>query len=182
MRLLRNVPKSVLWLLAANSAVGRNLRAEAAKRGVPPERLVFAPVVPVQDHLARHAHADLFVDTLPHNAHTTASDALWAGVPVTTCLGSTFPGRVAASLLKAAGLPQLIGRSLEDYEAIALKIAQEPTECARLKAQLADNRLACPLFDTVRYTRHLEAAFIAMHERYQRGLAPESFRVGQMGS
>ena len=177
MRLLRNVPASVLWLLAGNSTVGRNLRAEAAKRSVAPERLVFAPLAPAQDHLARHAHADLFLDTLPHNAHTTASDALWAGLPVITCLGTTFAGRVAASLLKAAGLTQLISGNLEDYEAMGLKIAQDPAECSRLKTQLANNRLTCPLFDTARYTRHLEAAFATMHERYQHGLAPASFKV-----
>jgi predicted O-linked N-acetylglucosamine transferase (SPINDLY family) len=181
MRLLQAIPESVLWLLEPNPAPKRNLRAEAARRGVAPERLVFAPMVPVADHLARITHADLFLDTLPHNAHTTASDALWTGVPVLTCLGSTFPGRVAASLLKAVGLPKLIAGSLEEYEALARKIAQEPPLLTRLKADLARNRLEYPLFDTERYTRNLEAAFIAMHERHRRGLAPAAFAVAAKG-
>jgi protein O-GlcNAc transferase len=177
MRLLQRIPGSVLWLLEANAAAKRNLRGEAAKRGVNPERLVFAPMIPVADHLARLKLADLFLDTLPLNAHTTASDALWAGVPVLTCLGSTFAGRVAASLLKAIGLPELIAGSLEEYEALALRIAQDLNLLSRIKADLAQNRLEYPLFDTARYTRHLESAFTAMHERYQRGLPPASFAV-----
>jgi predicted O-linked N-acetylglucosamine transferase (SPINDLY family) len=177
MRLLEQIPGSVLWLLEANPAAKRNLRSESAKRGVAADRLVFAPMIPVADHLARLKHADLFLDTLPHNAHTTASDALWTGVPVLTCLGSTFPGRVAASLLKAVVLPELIAASLEDYEALALTLARGPERLGRLKAQLSHNRLQHSLFDTERYTRNLEAAFVAMHERHMRGLPPESFAI-----
>src|SRR5204863_3407511 len=137
-----------------------NLRREAAERGISAERLVFAPKMESNDaHVARHRLADLFLDTLPYNAHTTASDALWAGLPVLTCLGSTFAGRVGASLLTAVGLPELITTSLDDYEALALKLAREPPYLASLKAKLANNRLTYPLFDTQRYTRHIEAAF-----------------------
>ena len=177
MRLLREIDGSVLWLLEENSAAVRNLRDEAARRGVEPDRLVFAPRLPLADHLARCRQADLFLDTLPYNAHTTASDALWAGVPVLTCLGPTFAGRVAASLLKAVGLPELVTSSLEDYEALARKIAEEPALCASLKQKLARNREVCPLFDTRRFTRDIESAFTIMWQRYQRGEPPQSFAV-----
>jgi protein O-GlcNAc transferase len=138
---------------------------------------VFAPRVPVADHLARHRQADLLLDTLPYNAHTTACDALWVGVPVLTCLGTTFVGRVAASLLKAIGLPELITASLDDYEALALRIAREPDLRAALKQRLARNRDTFPLFDTRRFTRHMEAAYTTMWERHQRGEPPQSFVV-----
>ncbi len=119
----------------------------------------------------------MFLDTLPCNAHTTASDALWAGLPILTCLGSTFAGRVAASLLNAVGLNELVTENLDDYEALALKLARDPALLSSLKAKLAANRLACPLFDTRRFTRHLEAAYVTMWERYQRGQAPAHFVV-----
>ena len=147
-----------------------NLRREAERRGVAAARLVFAPPVPqMADHLARHRQADLFLDTLPYNAHTTASDALWAGVPLLTCLGSTFPGRVAASLLQAVGLPELITHSLGDYEALALRLAREPGLLSSLKSRLAQNRNTFPLFDTKRLARHVEAAYVTMWERHRRG-------------
>jgi len=177
MRLLRQVPGSVLWLLEDNPAAARNLRREAAARGVPPERLVFAPRVPLPEHLARHRQADLFLDTLPCNAHTTASDALWAGLPVLTVLGGTFPGRVAASLLAAAGLPDLVAPSLDAYAALAGELATSPARLAALRARLARNRDACPLFDTDRFRRHLEAAYVGMWERQRRGEAPAAFAV-----
>jgi protein O-GlcNAc transferase len=177
MRLLRRVEGSVLWLLKDNDISERNLRAEAARRGVGPERLVFAPRVAFAEHLARHRQADLFLDTLPYNAHTTACDALWVGVPVVTCLGATFVGRVAASLLKAIGLPELTTTSIEDYEALALKIALEPSLHNSLKQKLAFNRDVSPLFDTVRFSRHIEAAFRCMWEQLQRGQQPQSFAV-----
>jgi protein O-GlcNAc transferase len=177
MRLLRQVEGSVLWLFEENGSAVHNLRLEAKRRGVEPERLVFAPHVPAPEHLARHRHADLSLDTLPYNAHTTASDSLWAGVPVLTCLGATFAGRVAASLLKAVGLAELITTSLEDYEALALRIAREPDLCAALKQKLARNRETFPLFDTPRFTRHTEAAYTTMWERHQRGEPPQSFAV-----
>lgn len=177
MRLLQQVDGSVLWMFEENAAASRNLRLEAERRGVKPERLVFAPLVPKAKHLARLRLADLFLDTLPYNAHTTASDALWAGVPVITSLGSTFAGRVAASLDRAIGLPELVTESLADYEVLALKIAQDPALCASLKDKLARNRKTFPLFDTKRFTRNIEAAYTTMWQRYQRGELPESFVV-----
>jgi len=177
MSLLRRVDGSVLWLLENNHEAVRNLRGEAQRRGVAPERLVFAPRMHLDDHLARHRLADLFLDTLPYNAHTTASDALWAGLPLLTCTGSTFPGRVAGSLLHAVGLPELITHSLEDYGALALRLATSPGELAAVRAKLAANRATCPLFDTDRFRRHIESAYVTMWERYQRGAAPESFAV-----
>jgi predicted O-linked N-acetylglucosamine transferase (SPINDLY family) len=175
MRLLCQVEGSALWLLEDNPAVARNLRAEAQKRGVAPARLVFAPRIGRDDHLARHRRADLFLDTLPCNAHTTATDALWAGLPVLTCVGSSFVGRVAASVLGAVGLPELITRSLEDYESLALRLATEPAALAAVSARLQANREKFPLFQTNRFRRHIEAAYVAMHERAQRGEQPESF-------
>jgi protein O-GlcNAc transferase len=139
--------------------------------------LIFAPKMPLADHLSRHRQADLFLDTLPYNAHTTASDALWAGLPVLTCLGETFAGRVAASLLNAVGLSELITASLGDYEALALKLAREPSLLASIKAKLAQNRSTHPLFDTARFTRHIEAAYATMWQRYQNGSAPQAFAV-----
>jgi predicted O-linked N-acetylglucosamine transferase (SPINDLY family) len=129
------------------------------------------------DHLARHRLADLFVDSLPHNAHTTASDALWAGLPVLTCLGTTFAGRVGASLLHAIGLPELVTRSIEDYEALALSLVRTPSLLATMKTKLALNRTTHPLFDTNRFRRHIEAAYTTMWARHQRGEPPTSFSV-----
>jgi predicted O-linked N-acetylglucosamine transferase (SPINDLY family) len=177
MRLLDRIDGSVMWLFETNAQAAQNLRLEAARRGIAPERVVFAPLIALPDHLARHRLADLFLDTLPYNAHTTASDALWAGLPVLTCLGSTFPGRVAGSLLDAIGMPELVTRSLQEYEAMALKLAGDPDFLASLKAKLARNRNSCPLFDTARFARHIEAAYAAMWDRYRRGERPESFSV-----
>jgi predicted O-linked N-acetylglucosamine transferase (SPINDLY family) len=171
-RLLARVPGSVLWLLQDNPAAARNLRREAAHRGIDPERLIFASRLPVDEHLARHRLADLFLDTLPYNAHTTSSDALWAGLPVLTCLGGAFPGRVAASVLHAVGLPELVTSDLAHYEARALELAGNVAELADLRARLARNRETCPLFDTRRFTRHIEAAYEMMWERHQNGLPP----------
>jgi predicted O-linked N-acetylglucosamine transferase (SPINDLY family) len=155
-----------------------NLRREAERHGVSSERLIFAPKVAENaDHLARQRLADLFLDTLPYNAHTTASDSLWVGLPVLTCLGKTFAGRVAASLLRAVGLPELIATSLQEYEALALKFAHEPTLLTAIKAKLAQHREIYPLFDTGRFTRHIEAAYVTMWERYQRLETPQAFAV-----
>ena len=178
MRLLQFSPRSVLWLLDDNAAASDNLRREAAARGIDPVRLVFAPRVPHAEHLARHRLADLFLDTLPYNAHTTASDALWAGLPVLTCAGSTFAGRVAESLLRAVGLPELVTRNHEEYEALALKLAQAPALAAELRTKLERNRTSAPLFDTDRFRRHLESAYAGMQARAQRGEPPASFSVG----
>jgi protein O-GlcNAc transferase len=177
MRLLRSVEGSVLWLLQDNPAVAVNLKREATDRGVAPERLIFAPRTSPEAHLARQACADLFLDTLPYNAHTTASDALWMGLPVLTASGSTFAGRVGASVLHAAGLSELVVASLADYEALALALARDPTRLAAIRARLAANRERCPLFDTARMTRSLEAAYTMMWEISQRGLPPASFRL-----
>jgi predicted O-linked N-acetylglucosamine transferase (SPINDLY family) len=177
MRVLDRVAGSVLWLLEGSDAAARNLRSEAGRRGVAPERLVFAPNIEVAEHLARQRQADLFLDTLPYNAHTTASDALWAGVPVLTCAGSTFAGRVAASLLNAIGLPELVTGSLAAYERKALELAADPHLLGAMRGRLAQNRTTHPLFDTDRFRRHLEAAYVAMHERAQRGEPPAGFAV-----
>jgi protein O-GlcNAc transferase len=177
MRLLSRVPASVLWLLEDNPAAGRNLRAHAQSSGISPDRIVFAGRAPVEKHLARHRLADLFLDTLPYNAHTTASDALWAGLPLVTCMGSTFAGRVAGSLLNAAGVPELVTHSLPDYEALALRLAFNPSLLGELCAKLARTRDTSSLFDTDRYRRHIEMAYVRMHERAQGGLPPEGFDV-----
>jgi protein O-GlcNAc transferase len=177
MRLLNQVEGSVLWLLEGSAAAVRNLRQNAAVRGVDQDRLVFAPRMRLDDHLARQRLAGLVLDTLPYNAHTTASDALWAGVPVVTCLGSTFVGRVAASLLNAVGLPELITGALAEYETLALQLARDPGLLTTLKAKLARNRQTFPLFDTDRLRRHIESAYQTMWERCQEGLPPASFTV-----
>jgi protein O-GlcNAc transferase len=163
--------------LDTNAAAADNLRRETAKRGVAPERLVFAPRMQHADHLARHRLADLMLDTLPYNAHTTASDALWAGLPVATCWGSTFAGRVAGSVLNSIGLPELITDNLEDYEALALSLARDRSKLAAVKAKLARNIETFPLFDTKRLCRHVESAYQTMWERHLRGEPPASFAV-----
>jgi predicted O-linked N-acetylglucosamine transferase (SPINDLY family) len=178
LRLLRACGNSVLWLSQANEAAVRNLRHRAEQNDIAPERLIFAPFVPRdEDHLARLALADLFLDTVPYNAHATASDALWAGVPVLTLKGPNFPGRVGASLAQAIGMPEMIAGSLEDYEAHALEFAKNPSLLAAAKSKLARNRATKPLFDTARYTSALESAYRGMWTRWQNGLVPESFRV-----
>ncbi len=177
MRLLRANGDAVLWLLEYSAAATANLKAAAVAAGVDPARLVFADPRPHSEHLARLALADLFLDTLPYNAHTTASDALWAGLPVLTVLGSAFAGRVGTSLLRASGLPELVCESLDAYEAMALRLSRDKAQLAVLRTRLADNRDTCALFDTQRFTRHLEAALIHMHERAASGLPPESFEA-----
>jgi len=162
MRLLRELHGSVLWLLEDNAGARVNLEREARARGVDPSRLVFARRLPHAGHLARHRLADLFLDTLPCNAHTGASDALWAGLPLVTCAGSTFAGRVAGSLLHAVGLPELATRSLAEYEALALQLASDRGRLRLLRERLAANRGAAPLFDTERFRQNLESAYRAM--------------------
>ena len=175
MRLVKQIDGSVLWLKENDAVASHNLRLEAERRGVAPERLVFAPPVSLlADHLARYRQADLFLDTLPYNAHTTASDALWVGLPVLTCLGATFAGRVAASVLKSIGLDELVARSLEDYEALALKLAREPSYLACIREKLARNRNTFPLFNTERAARQIESAYVMMWERYQKGEMPHA--------
>ncbi len=176
-QILKRVPGSVLWLLASEGDVVAHLRREAEGHGIAGERLIFAERLPKAQHLERHRLADLFLDTRLYNAHTTASDALWAGLPVLTCLGETFPARVAASLLRAIGLPELITHSLEAYEELAVRLAATPTELAGLRVKLADNRLRTPLFNTRRFTRHLEQAYQLIWERHAQGLPPAPLRV-----
>ena len=177
MRLLHAVEGSVLWLLRDNESAERNLRKEAQARGIDPARLVFASRLLLEDHLARHRLADLFLDTLPCNAHTTASDALWAGLPVLTREGTAFAGRVAASLLNAIGLPDLVTHSIEDYEALALRLAKDRSLLEEYRNRLATNRLTHPLFDTERFRRYIEAAYLQMWEIWQRGEQPRSLSV-----
>ena len=179
MRLLRGLEDSILWLSQTSPGTRHNLQREAEARGIATHRLVFASYVPEdKDHLARLSLADLFLDTIPYNAHATASDALWAGVPVLTMAGDSFPGRVAASLLHAIGMPDLIAPSLKDYEQLALTLARDPNRLAAVKAKLARNRLTGGLFDTKNFARDLETAYAAIWDRSQRGLPPASFAVG----
>jgi predicted O-linked N-acetylglucosamine transferase (SPINDLY family) len=177
MRLLRAVEGSVLWLLGDNDAAAANLRRHAAARGVDADRLVFATRLPLDRHLARHRLADLFLDNFPVNAHTTASDALWAGLPLVTLRGETFVSRVAASLLTTVGLPELITDTLADYEALALKLATTPAMLAGLRGRLAAVRLTTPLFDTDRFRRHIESAYLTIYERHLAGAPPAGFDV-----
>ena len=178
MRILKRVEGGVLWLMVGTTGTADNLRREASGHGIDPKRLVFAERETVMaDHLARHRAADLFLDTLPYNAHTTASDALWSGLPVLTCAGTTFAGRVGASLLHAIGLPELVTTSMDSYEQLAVHLATHPDELARIRKNLADNRLGAPLFDTAGFTRHIEAAYTAMYERHRMGLGPGSIAI-----
>ena len=178
MRLLAAVDGSVLWLRQLNGAVKNNLRREAEMRGITADRLVFAPTLASrQDNIARQQLADIFLDTLYYNAHSTACDALWAGLPVVTCCGPAFAGRVAASLLHAIGMDELAMDSLDDYEKLALRLAQEPIFLAAMRQKLQDNRATTPLFDTALFTRNLENSYTAMQDRVQRGLPPETFAV-----
>jgi protein O-GlcNAc transferase len=180
MRLLGSIENSVLWLSAGEPQTTDNLCREAERRGIAASRLVFARrVARAEDHLARHRLADLFLDTLPYNAHATAADALWAGLPVVTCIGSTFVGRVAASLLDALGMPELVTTSLADYEALAFRLATQPAALGAVRAKLAANRSTHPLFDTDRTRWHLEAAYATVHERRRRGERPAGFSVAR---
>ena len=177
MRILRAVPGSVLWLLQPPGAGAARLQEEAVARGIDAHRLVFAAWAPPADHLARIAHADLCLDPLPYNAHTTASDALWAGVPFATCIGTTFPGRVGASLLGAMGLPELVAADIEAYEQLVVQLALAPDRLAALRERVGALRRSSALFDTRRTTRHLEAAYLRMIERLEAGAPPAPFAV-----
>jgi predicted O-linked N-acetylglucosamine transferase (SPINDLY family) len=178
MRILKRVDRSVLWLLEDSATAAGNLRMEAASRKVDPGRIIFAPRISTSEHLARQKCADLFLDTLPYNAHTTASDALWVELPVVTHIGQAFAGRVAASLLTAIGMPELIASTQDAYETLAVELATDPGKYAAIKEKLARNRLTMPLFDTPRFISNIEAAYTAMHQRYQNGLPPDHIRVG----
>ncbi|MHA7599078.1 tetratricopeptide repeat protein [Alicycliphilus sp. T452] len=177
MRILQAVEGSVLWLLQDNPWVVESLRKRARECGVDDARLVFAQRMPLPEHLARHRCADLFLDTLPCNAHTTASDALWAGLPVLTCMGKSFASRVAASLLTAVGLPELITQTRSEFEARAIQLAQSPQALQALRDTLARQRLASPLFDGKRFAKHLEAAYAVMVERHKAGQEPAMISI-----
>lgn len=181
MRLLREVEGSVLWLSKPVTTACDNLRREAELRGVNPGRIVFAEKTPrLADHLARHIHADIFLDTLPYNAHTTAAEALWAGLPVITCEGQTFAGRVGASLLAAAGMPELVTTSLAEYEVAALNYARDVAARTALRQRLKDRRDTSPLFNAKRFCRHLETAFRMAWDLHDAGRPPTSFDVPRL--
>jgi predicted O-linked N-acetylglucosamine transferase (SPINDLY family) len=179
MRVLQQVPGSVLWLQGGGQEkVKENLRREAVARGVDPTRLVFAnKLESMGEHLARHRLADVFLDTLPFNAQTTAVDALWAGLPVLTCLGESSFGRIAGSVLMALGMPELVAASLQEYEAQAVRIGLDSGYARELKEKLERNKKEAPLFDTTRLTRHMESAYEQMHERARQGLETQGFEV-----
>jgi predicted O-linked N-acetylglucosamine transferase (SPINDLY family) len=177
MRILKVVDSSVLWLFVDNPIAAANLRLEAENRGVDSKRLVFARKMPLEDHLARYCLADLMLDTLPYNAGTTASDALWAGLPVLTCMGKLFVGRMAASLLGAIDLPELITTSQEEYEAKAIELASQPNKLRDIKDKIGRNRQTTPLFDTELFTRHIEAAYEEMYLRYLGELPPDVIEI-----
>jgi protein O-GlcNAc transferase len=179
MRLLKAVPGSVLWLHATHNLVGDRLKLETEKRGVDPERVIFAPPIGINQHLARYFYADLFVDTFPVCGHTTASDALWCGVPVVTIAGEPFVSRVAASLLHAVGLPELITNNIEEYEALALRLAQDTGRLATLKKHLNDGRMEFPLFDSMATARQLEAAYLEAARLHRAGQPPKAFSIGR---
>jgi predicted O-linked N-acetylglucosamine transferase (SPINDLY family) len=166
MRLLKAKPNSVLWLLDCNQWAKQNLIIEAEKSGVSAEKLVFAPRIAIADHLARHVHADLFLDTAPYNAHTTCSDALWMGVPVITCAGDTFAARVAGSLLSAANLTELITYTMQDYENKALYLSKNTAELQAIKQKLLAERMTSPLFDTASFAKSLEASYQTIWQNY----------------
>jgi predicted O-linked N-acetylglucosamine transferase (SPINDLY family) len=178
-RILNAVEGSVLWLFEDNAAAGINLREQAAIRGLDPSRLVFAPRMNLPDHLARHAAADLFLDTLPCNAHTTASDALWAGVPVLTCTGEAFASRVAASLLNAVELPELVTTNIKDYEDLAIDLAQNTEKLKQIREKLARNRLTTPLFNTDLFASNIEALFSLMVEQYLKSFESQNHNFSQ---
>jgi len=173
MHILKETEDSVLWLLKDNSFAEKNLKEEAQKHGVDPQRLVFADRLSSSDHLARHLQADLFLDTFPCNAHTTASDALWTGLPILTLMGQSFASRVTASLLNAVGLTELITNTQKDYENLAIELATDTNKISSIKLKLVSNRLTTPLFDTPLFTKNLEASYIKMYGRYLNDLLPD---------
>jgi protein O-GlcNAc transferase len=182
MALLVRAPGSVLWLLQTHAGAADNLRTHASEQGVDPDRLVFAPPLDLPLHLARLQLADLSLETLPYNAHTTASDALWAGVPHVTCMGQSFASRVGASLLQAAGLPELVTQSMEGYAELARALVQNPAQLQAIRGRLASQRLTAPLFDTPGFARNLERAFGQMYRRHCQGLPAGDFVVADSAS
>jgi predicted O-linked N-acetylglucosamine transferase (SPINDLY family) len=177
MEILSEIENSCLWLMEDNHSAKKNLKNEASRQGIDPNRLIFAKRIELSEHINRHKLADLFLDTLPYNAHTTASDALWAGLPILTLKGNTFPGRVGASLLKALDLTELITSSTLEYKEMAILLAKNPDKLESIKMKLKLNKLSSPLFDTVRFTRYLEAAYHKMYERYLTDLPPDHIYI-----
>ena len=177
MRILSAVENSILWLLEGNATHKKNLKNEAIQLGVNEDRIIFAKHMPVEDHLNRIKEADLFIDTLPCNAHTTASDALRMGLPVLTYVGNSFASRVAASLLRAVNLPELITTTQEEYESLAIELAINPEKLKIIKDKLVNNLPTAPLYDTPLFTQHLESAYLEMYERHQSGLNPDHIYV-----
>jgi predicted O-linked N-acetylglucosamine transferase (SPINDLY family) len=177
MRILLRVEGSVLWLLNENDTASNHLREAARSAGIDPQRLIFTGRAPLPEHLGRHWLADLLIDTFPCNGHTTASDSLWAGLPLLTYAGESFCARVAASLLSAADLPELVTNSLSEYEEMAVSLAGDRARLAALTQRLNANRMTLSLFDTERFARNLEQAYLQMYERYQADLAPDHIRI-----
>jgi predicted O-linked N-acetylglucosamine transferase (SPINDLY family) len=177
MRILKTVPESVLLLYTDIQTAAENLKLEAQKRGVNPERLIFGEKLIRRKYLARCKAADLFLDTSPYNAGATASDALWAGLPVLTCIGESFASRYAASLLNAIGLPELVAKTQTEYEALAIELANNPVKLKEIKEKLENNRFTTALFDTALFTKNIEAAYTKMHERYQADLPTEHLYI-----
>jgi predicted O-linked N-acetylglucosamine transferase (SPINDLY family) len=178
-RILKQVVGSVLWPFDFNLSAPRNLKRRIENKGINPDRLVFSKPLPLPDHLARLAVADLCLDTLPYNAHTTASDALWVGLPILTQIGTTFAARVAASLLNAIGLPELVTSTEQAFEALAVELANNPDKLKDLRQMLSSRRYSAPLFDTQLFTHNIEKAYCAMNDRFQTGLPPDHIRVFQ---
>jgi predicted O-linked N-acetylglucosamine transferase (SPINDLY family) len=181
-RLLKRVPGSVLWFSDLGPAATANLRREAATRDIAADRLIFAPRLPVAEHLARHRHADLFLDTHPFNAHSTMSDVLWSGLPAVTCAGDSFSGRVGASMLSNIGLGELVTTNLADYEALAFSLTQDRARLVRLRSHLAEHRRHAPLFDTLRFTRDLEEIYARMWTNFQSGKEPQRIELVEFSS
>ena len=179
MDLLHAVPGSVLWLLESNSTAPENLRREASRHDIDPERIIFSPRMPLSEHLARYRLADLFLDTFPYTSHTTASDALWVGLPLVTCMGKTFAARVAGSLLNATGVPELITNNFDEYRELALKLATDPDLLSGVRRKLIENRDQCALFDTPRFVSNLESAYEMIMARRREGLEPADITVTQ---
>jgi predicted O-linked N-acetylglucosamine transferase (SPINDLY family) len=177
MRILQAVPSSVLMLYADSDIAQSNLRREAEARGLDASRLMFSARVGVPDYLARLASCDLFLDSLPYNGGTTANDALWMGLPLLTMAGETMTSRMAASLLHALGLDELVALSWADYEAKAVELATQPEHYAAIKIKLAEQRVSSPLFDTARTTRAIERGYKMALDRYWQGLAPDHLFV-----
>ena len=177
MDILNKIDNSVLWLLNENCLATRNLLKEAANRGISPDRIIFAERKKLPEHLSRHSLADLFLDTLPYNAHTTASDALWAGLPVLTCSGKTFASRVSASLLNAIKVPELITENLVDYQETAIYLALNPDKLSMIKEKINKNILSAPLFNTKLFTKNIEEAYFRMHEININNLSPRNINV-----